>query len=167
MRPYIPSFGACTDVSGRQQQHLSGSVQPLVPVPDGTAPPRALQHSHWTRPRYRRAFLWVTEFRRGLCNFLWPFTPPLLACQPPWSLVVISSIADSMVCQCKGNLHMIAFKPDMGTQFGHLFYLNKTGMLCIGWKCTMSHHQWWMIFWQYYRYVQLNHLTCYVQNSGL
>ena len=97
VRPYIPSFGACTDVPGRRQRHLSGSVQPLIPVPNGAAPPRALPHSHRTRPRYRRASLRVSEFRRGLHNFLRPFTPPLLACQPPWRLVVIPPIADSLV----------------------------------------------------------------------
>ena len=97
VRPYIPSFGACTDVPGRRQRHLSGSVQPLIPVPDGAAPPRALPHSHRTRPQSRRASLQVSEFRGGLHDFLRPFTPPLLACRPPWRLVVISPIADSSV----------------------------------------------------------------------
>ena len=85
VQPYIPSFGACTDMPGRQQRHLSGSVQPLVPVSDGAAPPRTLPHSHRTRPQSRWASLRVSEFRGGLHDFLQPFTPPLLACQPPSS----------------------------------------------------------------------------------
>ena len=70
VRPYIPSFGACTDVPGRRQRHLSGSVQHLIPIPNGAASPRALPHSHRMRPRYRRASLRGTEFRGGLRDFL-------------------------------------------------------------------------------------------------
>ena len=86
-------------------------MQPLIPVPDGAAPPRALLHLHRMRPRYRRASLRVSEFRGGLHDFLRPFTPPLLACRPPWRLVVIPPIADSSVCQCQLIRQEIRHRP--------------------------------------------------------